>query len=1077
MIKRLKTLFLCLFTNDVNNIVFTNTKHMLTVYGIYNGKRNSPRRLFMKSIVTLFLIVSFLSPLLATTSFAHDTDLYTASGGTIEPNLLIIFDNSGSMNDLVQAYHYDPLITYDPSVVPQANRDTVYYKGSGEEWRLFQDSISLVPCASARTALTNQGHYEGNTSSNCRSQNRTLRTGNYRNYLASIGGTEYKSKIEITKDVITDFLDTINGVKVGVMVYNYSEGGHLQSEIKSLTDTNRTQLKTDIDNIVASTWTPLAETLYEAGLYFKGGASYFNSRVTYASPIQYYCQKNYVIMITDGISTEDRNSVLGSGNLPNYPKIGDQDKDGREPGGAHEVHYDSNGSDYLDDVAKYLYDTDLRTGLEKQQSITTFTIGFELDTSDPAMAPKAKDLLQRTATHGHGKFYTTSGGQTGLADAFQNIIGEILSKSTSFVAPIVPVSQLEKTTAGDKIYLAFFKPAAGMWSGNIKKFGVQQADNTAAGLTTGDIIDVNGSKAVSSNGQLYSTATSFWTTTAMDGSEVEQGGVGEVLMRRASARSIYTYFYTDVNLTHSSNAFTTGNASITPQVLGFLEGDTSGRDKLINFVHGYDAYDDNVNGNTTEKRDWILGSFLHSRPLIIHYPNPTNPALTRSIIFAGSNGGMLHAFDDSDGRELWGFIPPNVLNKLQALHAGLFETYVDGSPKSYIAYNTDGSINQAILIFGERRGGDRYYALDVTNPDAPAFLWEIGPTARIYGITTFPTADYQELGQTWSIPVIDKVAYGTGEKWVAFISGGYDTNQDNDPVIASDSMGRAIYVIDVLTGEKIWRYTNAENAELTYSIPSDILKVDTDGNGKIDRLYVGDLGGRMWRFDIGDSDVSQWKGKIVFQSNPGANDRRKIFYPPDVTLERDASGDYEMLFFGTGDREAPKESAVINRLYAVKDRNPVSPLGENDLVNVTNGLSPGTPLPNGWYIILENAGEKSLATPVIFFKASYFTTFIPSCEGPVGDPCFVGEGIARLYVVKYNTGNAFFNFDLTNDMGGIVLSESDRSLIIGTAIPSGVIITIIRGTAVAYIGVGGGIYPPELPSAKSLMPVNWRIRF
>ena len=46
------------------------------------------------------------------------------------------------------------------------------------------------------------------------------------------------------------------------------------------------------------------------------------------------------------------------------------------------------------------------------------------------------------------------------------------------------------------------------------------------------------------------------------------------------------------------------------------------------------------NGDTTDKRDWMLGSFLHSRPYMIHYKD-------RTVIYAGANDGMLHAFDDA----------------------------------------------------------------------------------------------------------------------------------------------------------------------------------------------------------------------------------------------------------------------------------------------------------------------------------------------------------------------------------------------------------------------------------------------
>jgi hypothetical protein len=172
------------------------------------------------SIKVFFILVSFLCFFIPVTPYAKDTDLYMASGEGVEPNILIMFDNSGSMNEEVQVYFYDPNILYDPLVVPQANRNTVYYRTSGGAWLLFANSISDVACSAARTALTNRGHYEGNTNSSCSRTNRTLRTGNYRNYLATIGGDETLPKLTVAKQVIEDFLNTINGVRIGMMVFN-----------------------------------------------------------------------------------------------------------------------------------------------------------------------------------------------------------------------------------------------------------------------------------------------------------------------------------------------------------------------------------------------------------------------------------------------------------------------------------------------------------------------------------------------------------------------------------------------------------------------------------------------------------------------------------------------------------------------------------------------------------------------------------------------------------------------------------------------------------------------------------------
>ena len=1016
----------------------------------------------------LFLWVFALCLLATVNGFAHDTDLYMSSGEGVEPNILIIFDNSGSMNDQIQAYFYDPAITYPEAVVPVTSRDTVYYRTSTGAWRVFgSGTIAGVACPAARTALTNMGHYEGNTSSSCTYTYQTLRTGNYRNYLVSIGGSEYQTKLAIAKRVIKEFLDTVNGVRIGLMVFNKvvtingiseTEGGRIHSEVKSLSDPNRTVLKADIDSIVAETWTPLAETLYEAGLYFKGGASYFTAGKQYVSPIQYYCQRNYVILITDGDSTRDRNSILRTA-------IGDRDGDGKEPGGANEVHYmvdgqDMLGTDYLDDVAKYLYERDLSSSFEGLQNISTYTIGFTVQSQH--------QLLSRTATHGHGKYFYCDNAQ-GLASSFQNIIDDILMRTSSFVAPIVPISRMERTSAGDKLYLALFKPLKDrMWSGNVKKFGVAQTADASEGVSVGDLIDSAGKKVLNSSGQIVPTSRSFWTTAAMDGNEVEVGGVGEVLLNRSTARKIYSYLGSNLNLTHSSNAFTTGNGLITPTALGLASGDTEGRAKLIKFIHGVDAYDDDGNGDSDEKRDWLLGSFLHSRPIIVHYSE------TESVIYAGSNDGMLHAFDDATGEELWAFVPPNLLNKLQALHSDVIASMVDGSPKVYLGSD------KKVLIFGERRGGDHYLALDITDRLSPKLLWQINPS----------TSGFEELGQSWSTPQIGKIRQGLGDRWVAFIAGGYDDNQDNSPVTLPDSKGRAVYAVDVLTGALVWSYSRAQDASMAYSIPSDISKIDITGDGRIDRLYVGDMGGQMWRFDVGDSDPANWTGKIIFKANGATGAQRKIFYPPDVVLERD-SVDYEMIFFGTGDREHPKDSTTVNRIYVVKDKHPSSPLTETDLVDVTLDLlqDPNTSgadkdqirawlrQKSGWYIKLDvNTGEKVLSPPVVFYKTAYFTTFTPTF-GTTGDPCYVGEGTARVYVLRYDTGNAAFNLDTSNDVGAPVVKRSDRAGVIGTAMPSGVIITFFGGTAVGYAGVGGGVYTPMLPSTKSLVPINWKIVF
>ncbi len=432
--------------------------------------------------------------------------------------------------------------------------------------------------------------------------------------------------------------------------------------------------------------------------------------------------------------------------------------------------------------------------------------------------------------------------------------------------------------------------------------------------------------------------------------------------------------------------------------------------------------------------------------------------------------------------------------------------YVDGAPKVYLEdANNDGRIvksdgDKAILISGLRRGGQHYFALDVTDPENPEVpsgwadwgVWEtdtvwrstgmIGPDMTTdssdYATATYP---YLEMGQSWSTPVIEAINYGGTPKPVAFIGAGYDQNQDN-AVPAADTMGRGVYAVDVLTGSPVWTYTNAEDSTITHSIPSSIAAIDTTGSGMADRLYVGDTVGKLRRFDIGATNPASWTGKVLFDADPSGTAYRKFFYPPDVTEE----GAYDMVYIGSGNRAHPLESANIDYLYAIKDRDAVSALTVSNLVNLTDGLlMTGTEAEknaimanldsmDGWYIKLENTGEKSLAPPLVFGGVVYYTTFEPDATAAI-DPCeaVASLGTARLYALDYRTGNAAYNFDETDGN----LNKSDRSLSMGGSIPSGVVIGMIDGVAIAKVGVDGTVPSVMVVSGSGLYPTFWRYIF
>ena len=1062
----------------------------------------SPRSSLKISVASSVFLAAFFALMPAARAldqYPGDTVVYGAATQSIEPNVLIILDNSGSMDETIVAGDpYDPDTVYPPGNgcqgQPCATNKVYRWRAIEGKWVSHINDVNSISCNQARNALLQNGLYQGwlRTNGTCSSTSGSFALGNYINWLSASGG--YRTKMEVAQEVLTNLINTTSGVRFGLMLFNQSNGGHIagvgdsygydgydahvkdMDEIFSGSTTNRTALLNTINNVEPSTWTPLAETMFEAMRYFQGERTAFNGSYVYSSPIQYSCQKNYIILISDGMSTEDRSPVLRT-----ICNDGDCDGDGFEPDDDPDKVYDYQGSDYLDDVAKYIYDNDLLpdTGEEKtlgRQYAVTYTVGFGL-----SGVQYAEELLQETTYNGGGTYYSAQS-TAGLSESLRQILSSIVEDSTSFVAPVLPVSPENRTYSGNRIYMGFFKPKnKAFWSGNLKKFGLN---------SKGIVIDRNGAAATNSDGSIRDNSISFWSSDP-DGGDVERGGAGESLLLRSAPRNIYTYTGSSSNLSEATNGFSTSNPALTAAMIG-LSDDTE-KDRLVRYVHGYDAYDENGNGVTDENRDWIMGDILHSKPLVVNYSryapaDEENCLVNDSLVLVGGNDGMLHAFNDCDGSERWAFIPPDLLDELKHMPAAVHTYFVDSSPVAYVHdEDRDGNIeagsDRVIVMFGERRGGGYYYGLDVTDPADPVYLWRIGSGESPSGVGT----DYSELAESFSEPVIAKLRVNSGEtikrKVAAFIGAGYDnTAEDSEPAGLS-TKGRGVYVVEIAdissgsisvsrSGWKIWGYTTAQDAGLTRSIPSQPAVLDIDGNGYADRLYAGDLGGNIWRFDIGSTLTSSWSGTKLFSSSGG----RKILYKPAVTLEPG----YELLFFGTGDREHPLSADIPDRLYAFKDAGQSTVKSEADLLDATDVDWVDIGSSFGWFIELEGSGEKALAGASVFGKVAYFTTYTPA--EATGVCSADSSGNSRLYALDYLTAAAAYNYNPYNDPApgpGVddddaVKDRTDRSTDIGSGIASGIVTSVGPDGFSALIGSGGAIVKPEVKQSGSSIPLYWR---
>ncbi|MFV9616837.1 MAG: pilus assembly protein, partial [Gammaproteobacteria bacterium] len=447
-----------------------------------------------------------------------------------------------------------------------------------------------------------------------------------------------------------------------------------------------------------------------------------------------------------------------------------------------------------------------------------------------------------------------------------------------------------------------------------------------------------------------------------------------------------------------------------------------------------------------------MGDPLHAEPALVQYGETAGvPDLTA---FVATNDGYLHAFDVTDGEELFAFIPQELLPNLKTAmeDAGGRKLYgLDGSVVAWINdADGDGAISGAgehvYLYFGMRRGGNNIYALDVTSKAAPKLMWVIKGG----------TGAYTELGETWSTINVEKIKDGGIEKTVLIFGGGYDTAQDGVSVRSADTVGRTIYIADAETGERLWT-AGADSASPTdfmdYSIPARIKPLDISGDGFIDRLYAADMGGQIFRFDINNDSGSALSssitgGRIVDIAGSATEDARRFYYPPDVALINTPESKYHALVIASGYRAHPLNEVIHDRIYMIKDRKTgsattYSTLTEADLFDVTANLAGGdsgavgdavadadreAELANisgaeGWYIDLDDEdnpdawiGEKGLAEALIIEGVAILTTYTPNITAPTNS-CEPNLGVGKVFFLDMVDGTPAFpsNLDIRKD--------------------------------------------------------------
>ncbi len=530
---------------------------------------------------------------------------------------------------------------------------------------------------------------------------------------------------------------------------------------------------------------------------------------------------------------------------------------------------------------------------------------------------------------------------------------------------------------------------------------------------------------------------------------------------QSNGRFILTYF--DNDTLHDFNGFDYFDLSNCDFLNGFMHtvssdcshgiSDTA---KLIKFIRGYYVSDftksegrnmDAILGDNDSHPEideqWKLGDILHSNPIIIGIPNMyytyasyqefvTNHRDRDLVTYFMTNDGMLHSFKLASYEnkryrplnkpiELWAYIPQAVLGRLKDLTNPTHTYITDGLIRAIDVYDSDNEEWKTVLLGLLGKGGESIFAIDITNPEQPKFLWEINKYTNASVINN--------IGTTISSPALGKL----GNDWVAVFGSGYSENFIEN----FTSKNAYLTVIDILTGsvDKQIKVSDKVGNVLTNITSKRNVKT-----GNIDTIYFGDYYGVLWRidndtlndFDDGDTlteDEMLFKPVDYESTALPTNVKRPITAQP--VIAKGSSSNEWWVYFGTGDYDEYDASIDYQRFYGLKDK-PVtvtySPYVDNvtcdntsqtcgSFSNMTNSANINNTY-NNWLIEFghndskdvkydnstdngtistKNNNERLVQPPAVFAGFVFFTTF-----QPYNTPC--GGGTSRFYALNFNTG-------------------------------------------------------------------------
>jgi type IV pilus assembly protein PilY1 len=947
------------------------------------------------------------------------------SAAAVPPNVMLLIDDSGSMNSIIYAAGFDPTADRTPARQCNALLGLCLSSTTITGDTIFLSSLPTSGCSGGAYAF-----YNNSLAPLCLKlpdpvgSGNTRYSGDYISYLVSLainnGTRDFTTgtipndyRINVARNVSTALVSSNRTLRIGLSTFNPAtsnnsgNGGFIARSISDLSpvsgsvtqaqaDTNYNALISSINGLSAVANTPLAETYYEITRYMRGMAPYYNSTpTTYTSPIQYRCQKNYGVVITDGLPTFDRtfptNDPLGGSRLPNWDGV---NNDGNNLNGDNE-----GDTLYLDDIAKFAFDIDMRsTGTDAagkswnavdfpKQNMNTYTVGFTAD----------NDMLSDAASYGLGKYYQATD-STGLNAALSSALSDITSKAGSGGAGVASGTTL---TTSSSFYQTTYDPKD--WRGTIKSFGF---------TSTGTV----------------NTSTAQWTTDT-------------TIVPSATAATFQSWN----TLSNAAVTLAYGNFSPAQQ--------TTLSQGLPTGISGIDLVEWSKGTNKTglKVRSVLLGDIINS-PLVLASPSDktasdlsgdtsystylaTKAANMNTSLVVNANDGFVNVINSANGTRRYAYMPSSVLPSLRLIAD---TNYVNGVSHKFLVDGQVGVFDaqsgtawKTLAIGGTGAGGKTFYGLQLFDASAGNVikaLWEVSAPATASAANAF-----NDLGYAYARPEVARLANG---RWATFIANGYGSN----------SGVAALYVLDALDGSLI-RKIVIDSTETTNGLSSVKLKVNS--SNVVQAAYGGDLKGRLWKFDLSATSSDSWgvafSGKPLFTTAGGAT--QPITAQP--LLADNALGG-KQVFVGTGkfNETADKTNKDLQAFYSVWDADggsgqlTVSSLQSQAITGSFTGSSgqfltttqndTTYPAEKGWYLplVYNNVltGERVINQASIVLGRIVFTT----ASVDTTDPC-ASFGTGKLVELDAFSGKMLNYAVLDTSSDGLVDSND--------SISSGVIFT------------------------------------